>query len=224
MFPSTHAKRSAASAAAPPREAAKAIGPGAGEAKTPRKPPRADAPRRVAAKRSHANAPARQNAGFTFIELLVVITILGVITTGVIPIFNASMHMIQAKNWRLEFVALLAFVQEKAVADSTEYRFYIDNKNNTYWVEALIGREDGDKVFAPIEEEYARLKYIPAYMRLSLPRMRQDRDRRAYYIGCYPNGGCDRVELSFRDQTDRRRRFTVETLGVMGKIKVDIRN
>jgi prepilin-type N-terminal cleavage/methylation domain-containing protein len=162
--------------------------------------------------------------GFVLIELIVVMAILAIITASVIPLFQASMHDIKIRSARSNFVSTLAFAQEKAVADSTQYRVYMNEREGRYWVEYLVEYdEDGEKVFAPVEEKFGQAQFFPDYYSLQRPSASRDRKRSAYYITCYPNGASDRVLLTFRDATDRRRRFTVETLGVMGKIKVEVK-
>ena len=170
-------------------------------------------------------AAYRAVKGFTLIELIVVLAILGVITAGVIPLFKSSMHNMKMRSARSNFVSTLAFTQEKAVAESLQYRVYMDDRAGRYWVEQLVEYDEGgEKVFAPVEEEFGREQFFPAFYALQRLRAPRDRERGAYYLTCYPNGASDRVTLTFQDLSDRRHRFTVETLGVMGRIKVEVKD
>ena len=163
--------------------------------------------------------------GFTLIEVIMVMAILSVITAGVIPLFQSSMHDLKIRSARSNFVSTLAFTQEKAVSESLQYRVYMDERAGRYWVEELIEYdEDGEKVFAPVEEDFGWEQFFPAFYKLQRPSAPRDRVRGAYYLTCYPNGASDRVTLTFRDTADRRRRFTVETFGVMGKIKLKVKD
>lgn len=177
------------------------------------------------AKQTKRIAGDRAVKGFVLIELIVVMAILALITACVVPIFRSAMHDIKIRSARSNFVSTLAFTQEKAVAESLQYRLYMDERAGCYWVEQLIGYDKkGDKIFEPVEEDFGREQFFPAFYTLQRPRAPRDRQRGAYYLTCYPNGASDRVTLTFRDGADRRRRFTVETLGVMGKIKLEVKD
>lgn len=162
----------------------------------------------------------RGGQGFTLLELVVVMTLLAIISAAVVPIYANSMAAIQMRGAGNDFVARLSFVQEKAVAESCEYRLYIDDKAGTYWVAVLTGTEKGEKVFEPVDADYGRRTTLPEFLKLERIKARKDRELKAYYITCYPNGACDRAKVRFQDERSQKHHLEIETLGTMGKIDV----
>ena len=158
-------------------------------------------------------------AGFTLLELIVVLSILTIITSAVVPVFSSSMATIQLRSAQNNFVSTLVFVQERAVSESLEYRLYIDDDEGCYWVMALEGFEDDEEVFSQVESSFGQVQYLPAFMKIDRLKAREDRARRAKFIGCYPNGACDRASFILQDTRGRDRRIEIETLGSLGKIR-----
>lgn len=164
--------------------------------------------------------PVDGRDGFTLLELMLVMTLLAIISVAVVPIFSGSVGMVQMRSTRANFVGLLSHVQERAVAESREYRLYIDDRENSYWVARRVGMEDGEKIFEAVEEPFGQLHYLPRNVRVLRLNARKDPAVDAYYVACHPNGASDDAEISFQDETDPSRYFTVFTKGHMGKISV----
>ncbi len=159
--------------------------------------------------------------GFTLLELIVVLSLLAIITGALVPLYGSSMATIQMRSVQSDFLALLTFTQERAVAESREYRLYLDEKEGTHWVMRFARIEDNEKVFEPVKAEWGRLTHLPKVMEFKGIKARKDRDRAAQFIGCYPNGACDTVSVTLSDTRSRKRQFTIETLGTVGKVEVD---
>lgn len=160
-------------------------------------------------------------AGFSLLELMVVMVVLVVITTAIVPVYSSTMNALQLRNMRSEFVGLLGNVQERAVSESREYRLYIDDDNNRYWVMALRGYEDGEKIFERLTERFAEEQSLPRSVTINRIKAPRDKEQEnAHYIGCYPNGASDRVEIVFESTTNGNR-FKVITEGVSGEIVVE---
>ena len=150
------------------------------------------------------------------------LSVMTIVTAAIVPVYGSSMANMQLRSVQNDFVALLAFVQERAVSDSREYRLYLNEQDRTYWVMYLAGKEDDEKLFEPVTEAYGKVHYLPEWLTLGRSKkLRKDRHQDAYYIACFPNGVCDRVELSFKDERSRDTGFKIITLGAMGKIKVE---
>lgn len=162
-------------------------------------------------------------AGFTMLELVVTVALLAIITASIVPLYANSMNTIRMRNARSDIVSMIAFIQERAVAESREYRLYIDEQEQLFWVEFEVGEDAEGKQFLMVEEEYGRLQRFPGNLEIERVRARRDRTVDADYIGCYPNGASDIATLTFRDTRNPREGFELETLGSMGKIEVDVR-
>ena len=163
----------------------------------------------------------KATTGFTMLELIVVLTLLVLITGAVVPLYVNSMGAVQIRSSRNNFISMLTFVQERAVAESLEYRVYIDSEQDSYWAMYLEAVEDDKKIFAPVEAEWGREQFFPDYLHFDRVKARKDRERHAQYIGCYPNGACDRATVVIQDERDRERRYEISTLGSLGKFEVE---
>jgi len=163
----------------------------------------------------------RVSKGFTLLELIVVMTILAIISAAVVPMYGRSLAAIQLRSVRNDFVSLLSFVQARAVAESREYRVYIDSREGVYWVMYFDGVDDKEeKVFQFVEAEYGQEHAIPQGYEIKSVSAPKDRNYDAYYIACYPNGACDNnATVSFKNVQDGRG-FEVTTTGAMGKFEV----
>ena len=104
--------------------------------------------------------------GFTLLELVVVMALLAIITAAIVPLYGNSMAHIQLRNAQNEFVALLSFVQERAVAESREYRVYIDDEAGVYWVmyEEGYDKKNDEKVFTEVEADFGKEQSLPKYL------------------------------------------------------------
>ena len=162
------------------------------------------------------------SAGFTMLELVVSVALLAIITGAIVPIYANSMNAIQQRNARHNFVSLITFIQERAVAETREYRLYIDQREQVFWVEFQIDEDLEGKHFVMVEEDYGRLQPVPRNLEIQQVRARRDRSANAQYIGCYPNGASDIARVVFRDTRDFRSGFEIETQGSMGKIEVKV--
>lgn len=144
-----------------------------------------------------------------------------IITTAIIPVYSSTMNHLQLRNTKSDFVGLLGNVQERAVSESREYRLYIDKENSLYWVMALTGYEDGEKIFERLTERFSVEQRLPQNIQIEKIKAPRDKSQdNAYYIGCYPNGASDRVEVVF-ESIATGDKFKVIAEGVSGEIKVD---
>jgi prepilin-type N-terminal cleavage/methylation domain-containing protein len=163
-------------------------------------------------------------AGFSLIELMIVMVVLGILAAAVMPIYGGSVKTMRVRSFQSDLVQLIGYIQERAVTDVQEYRLYVDEREGTYWVMRHVGWEDEDKVFEMARDDLGTVRRLPAGLEVKLDsHWRKDRERDAEYMTCYPNGSCDIVELTLREVDSRRRRDDVDiaTTGVMGQIEVD---
>jgi len=168
-----------------------------------------------------ARRAARSAAGFTFLELVVVMTLLAVLTGMVMPVFGPTFRSMQVRSAQDEILALIAHTQEMAVRHGREYQFCIDPKERIFWVRYVAEMEGMERIYEDVADRWGLAQEFPEYLDLRQPRMRKDRETGALYIGCYPNGASDRVTLEFTDNRFRGEKFRIETLGPLGQAVVE---
>lgn len=163
----------------------------------------------------------RSAAGFTFIEMIVVVTLLAMLSAAVVPLYGHSVRALQARSARGDFVALLFFAQELAVRESREVRLCINDREGTYWLEAWAGGLGEEKTFEPLPDgQDGALHHFPEASHLTRVRARDDARRNVKYIACMPNGGCDRASIRISVEGREERATTIATTGVLGGVEI----
>ncbi len=152
----------------------------------------------------------RSRAGFSLIELVIVVTLLAIMAMSVTPVFRGSLGAARADHAARDLFAEIQATQERAVNHVIEYRVYFDTKKNSYWVAhaPFESKEDFNTV-GTIEGEIVA---VPD--RLTISRVKgRDGSRGADYLAFYPNGATDVGEVVLADARDRNREYTIETTG-----------
>jgi prepilin-type N-terminal cleavage/methylation domain-containing protein len=158
--------------------------------------------------------------GFTFLELIVVLALLAIISAIIVPVYVRSMNGIQMRSARNGLIGTLRFIQELSVKESREFRLYVDAKKGTYWVMRMAKVVDGEKKFEPIEETWGAETQLPEQFVITHIKARKDRGEKGIFIACLPNGASDQAVISVRDDHVRGRNYKIVVLGPMGKIEV----
>jgi len=168
--------------------------------------------------------PARRGAGgFTFLELIVVLSILAVLTAIIVPVFGDSVTAMKRRSARGDFVAQLYFVQELAVRESREMRLYIDTRRGAYWIEGWVSGHGDDKIFEALaNHSQGGVRYFPEQIKIGRIQARTDRGRKVHYIAFLPTGACDKASLQFANGARGEGSTTIATTGVLGGVEVSL--
>ena len=170
------------------------------------------------------NAITDVRAGFSLLELVVVISLLAIITASVLPLFSGSMGAMLKRNLKHDLVAVIGAVQQQAITESTEFRifFFADKNEGAWWVEKFGINDLNEEDFIPVREDYGQPQYFPPSLTLRPPRgLPKDGPRNAHFIACYPNGASDRVKLEFTENLYGKGGFIIDVQGVAGKIVLE---
>ena len=85
--------------------------------------------------------------GFTLLEMVVVLMIVMIMTAAVLPMYQGSVTWARRDKFTRDIVARMKYAQERAIADVTEYRFYLDEKDGEFWRMCNAGKKDGKEEF-----------------------------------------------------------------------------
>jgi len=72
--------------------------------------------------------------GLTFIELILVISILSILTAISTPLFRRTFDSLQVRNLCRDISKLSKYVQERAIMEQVIHRIDFDVSNKEYWV------------------------------------------------------------------------------------------
>jgi len=153
-------------------------------------------PRRVALHRPGALA-----SGVTLIELLIVLSIMGLIAAMVVPLISGNVSGSELKSAAREVAAGLRFARSDAVATRQETRLVLDLEQRTFQV-------DRD----------ARLHTLPKKVELKLFTAQRDLvDEKVGAIRFYPDGGSNggRVTIAAGE-----RKYEVDVDWLTGRVAI----
>ncbi len=163
-----------------------------------------------------ANPPV---SGFTLIELIIVVTLLTILSVGVVPVFNGSFRGLQADHGVRDFAAMVRFAEERAITAGVEYRLYLYPDENAYELQQLVKIEGEDKIFEPVTVQQQERVELPRSLILKTPRAKKDSRAGGYFVAFYPSGACDDARINLAN-TDGKT-FYIDTKGGIGKLKVN---
>ena len=147
--------------------------------------------------------------GFTLFEILVVVTILGILFGVMTPLFRNSYTNLELRNSYKNIAATIKHAQERAIMEEREFRVNFDRRERTYW---LSYREDPLEFparFVDLKTDAGRPRSLPEEVTFALIRANRDRKTRANYITFYPNGAADKATVRLRDRSHKS--FLIET-------------
>lgn len=162
------------------------------------------------------------SAGFTLMELIVVLTILSIMSAAVVPLFRGTLETIECDHSLRDLVASIKYAQERAVTDCREYRLYIAPKSNEYWLMSLAwSRGKKNKKFIPVEERQGERMTLSKRVEIQRVTAKKDRTEKASYIAFYPSGACDHASITLERENGRH--MKIQTRGSLGDLKVDVK-
>ncbi|MBL7170985.1 MAG: prepilin-type N-terminal cleavage/methylation domain-containing protein [Candidatus Omnitrophica bacterium] len=123
--------------------------------------------------------------GFTFLELLIVIIILGVIMGFSIPRFQGAFNNLQLKMAAHDLSQFFRYAQGEAARDERIHKIVVDN--HSYWL--MVEKEDEDNEFERTSGRWGKTNIINKNIEVAA-----ENDE----IFFYPEGWIDRVEIGLK--------------------------
>jgi len=160
-------------------------------------------------------------AGFTLMELVVVLFILGLITAMAMPTFINFHRKSVERHTTGQLTQLLHFAHQQAIFKRKVRTVGIDFETNTYYVKA--DPIPGDYSFEIRKQHQTPLLEGFEFESIVYPEREEEEDSDVAFVNFYPNGTADKVKLTIRRVNDRgftENLFIVRVNGVTGHIKV----
>ncbi len=169
-----------------------------------------------------SNYKKERKYGFTLLELVVVVALISILTGMVIPIYNRTMYSLRIRNTTQDITSLIRYAQEKAIAESREFRVTIDDEAGEFRLFRLKSQTlEGDKEFEPVAEaDGGGAMNIPETLTISRITAGRDRKTGLRYISCYPNGASDPGEIELQTQIRGQQRISIKWLGALGRFEI----
>lgn len=161
---------------------------------------------------STSGVTLRDNAGFTLLELVIVITILGIAAVMVFPKFSAF-GLNKGKSSTRHLAGLIQHLAQESVATKKEFRLYYDLEEEAYFVKIRSGRQ-----FIPTSDVLISGRALPKGMSFEdvvTPRHGKVQDGEAYTT--FFNLGVEKTVIHLRDGEEI---WTLMINGLTGRVKV----
>ncbi|MGC8739568.1 MAG: pilus assembly FimT family protein [Candidatus Hydrogenedens sp.] len=160
--------------------------------------------------------------GFTLLELVVVVALISILTGMIIPIYNRTMYSLRIRNTTQDITSLIRYAQEKAVAESREFRVLIDEEKGTFSLFRLKSQSwDGEKEFEPVgTADGGGMITLPETIQISRITAGKDRKTGIRYISCYPNGASDPGQIELEPQIRGQQRILIKWTGALGRFEI----
>ena len=156
----------------------------------------------------------RAQAGFTLLELLIVILIMAVVVGFSVPRFSRTFSYLQLQVFAYDVAKLLTYASKRAVARGEMLRIHFDVEGGRYWLaHAQEASPEGES--ERIAGKFGRISSVPEAISLD-PSAREVAfypDGRAVgtsiEVAFYPDGRADRFEMFiFNNRQDGYRLVT----------------
>ncbi len=147
-------------------------------------------------------------AGFTLLELLIVILLMAVVVGFSVPRFSRTFSHLQLQVFAYDVAKLLTYAGKRAVARGEMLRIHFDVEGRRYWLaQAQEGSPEGE--FERVASKFGRISSVPEAISL---------DPSAREVTFYPDGRADPFEMFIFD--NRQEGYRLVTDVWTGRIKL----
>jgi Tfp pilus assembly protein FimT len=147
------------------------------------------------------------NKAFTLLEVTLVSVIILALVALSMPIFRATYEDLKISSCAKDIARMMNFARERAIFERMDYRFVIDDINNTY---QLFIQDEKDKGFRPLTERWGKAIKVPDGI---------DIESEVKYIDFSSNGVSDSAVINIANKENRV--YSISLDGTSGSVKVD---
>ncbi|HOX54029.1 MAG: prepilin-type N-terminal cleavage/methylation domain-containing protein [Candidatus Omnitrophica bacterium] len=139
----------------------------------------------------------RNNKAFTFVELLVVVILLSVVSALAIPNFRNTYYNFLLTETSHNLTYLMRYAQASAIAERANYRLNFDTQYQKYW---LTKKSEKDS-FARIQGKLGRVFDLNKSISI---------EAKATVINFYPDGKIDKASMYLSNKNEKFYTITTE--------------
>lgn len=150
------------------------------------------------------------NKAITFLELLIVIAIIGILSVSIIPAFRNTVSNFALEGFAKDIYFLCRYLQASAVTNSKIYCLNIDTLEGKFWATYQVGDE-----YRGIGGRFGKIYLAPANTSISVT-FPEPLDIPKIYF--YPDGAADEAVINF--ENNHNHKVTLATQGESGGIKI----
>ena len=154
------------------------------------------------------NFKRRRKAGFTYIELIIVIVILGILIGLSIPQLKKTSAYFELENFTKNIYLLCSYLQSASISEAKIYCLNFLEEGREFKPSFL--KEDGQ--WEILKGRFARLYKVPERITLEIIPANKNK------IFFYPDGSIDNLAILFKNEFGQER--SLEIKGVSGEIKI----
>lgn len=143
------------------------------------------------------NLIRRNNKAFTFVELLVVVILLSVVSALAIPNFRNTYYNFLLTETSHNLTYLMRYAQASAIAERVNYRLNFDTQYQKYW---LTKKSEKDS-FARIQGKFGRVFDLNKSISI---------EAKVTVINFYPDGKIDKASMYLSNKNEKFYTITTE--------------
>lgn len=150
------------------------------------------------------------HAGFTLIELVLVVLLISVLTAISSPLFRRTFSDIVLKNAAYDMAKMITYTGEMAIIEKVRYKLNLDFENDKYWITRYGLSEEG-AAYGRVSGRYGKDYFLPGGLSLS---------GALNSVVFYPDGRADEAKITIRDTEGKDGRV----LGIKGfgsRVKIE---
>ena len=148
------------------------------------------------------------SAGFTLVELLLVVVIIGVLTSVSIPRFKKTYSSLRLNNTASDIVYFMRYARSRSVIERKQHKLQFDSLKTRYWLQRESEDAESGK-FERVPNKFGRVATVPDGILVEC-----DADS----IMFYPDGSIDNLALYITNENNNV--YTILTNGRTGYVQM----